>query len=114
MAGYKTGIIPQPDWKCIDDFVRLGRPRLFFGITAGNLDSMVAHYTANKKPRKRDEYSPGGKIGLRPDRATIVYANRIREAFREAVIVIGGIEASLRRFAHYDWWDNQVRRLHPR
>lgn len=109
-AGYRTGIIPQPDWKGIDDFIRLGRPRLFFGISAGNLDSMVAHYTANKKPRKSDEYSPAGRPGLRPDRATIVYANRIREAFKEAIIVIGGIEASLRRFAHYDWWDNQVRR----
>lgn len=109
-VGYRVGIIPQPDWKQIDDFIRLGRPRLFFGVTAGNLDSMVAHYTANKKRRNRDEYSPAARSGLRPDRATIVYANRIREAFKETVIVIGGIEASLRRFAHYDWWDNDVRR----
>ncbi|HPC66210.1 MAG TPA: YgiQ family radical SAM protein [Syntrophorhabdaceae bacterium] len=109
-AGYKVGIIAQPDWKSIDDFKKLGRPRLFFGITAGNMDSMVANYTANKKPRRKDDYSPGGKIGLRPDRATIVYANRVREAFGDITIVIGGIEASLRRFAHYDWWDNDVRR----
>jgi uncharacterized radical SAM protein YgiQ len=109
-AGYKVGIIAQPDWRSTEDFMQLGRPRLFFGITAGNLDSMVAHYTANKKPRKQDEYSPGGKPGLRPDRATIVYANRVREAFGSVCIVIGGIESSLRRLAHYDWWDNAVRR----
>lgn len=109
-AGYKVGIIAQPDWRSTEDFIRLGRPRLFCGITAGNLDSMVANYTANKKPRKKDNYSPGGKPGLRPDRATIVYANRIREAFGDTPIVIGGIEASLRRLAHYDWWGNSVRR----
>jgi uncharacterized radical SAM protein YgiQ len=109
-AGYTVGIIAQPDWRSKEDFMQLGRPRLFFGITAGNLDSMVAHYTANKKPRKKDEYSPGGKPGLRPDRATIVYANRVREAFGSVCIVIGGIEASLRRLVHYDWWDNAVRR----
>ena len=109
-AGYTVGIIAQPDWRSTEDFMQLGRPRLFFGITAGNLDSMVAHYTANKKPRKKDEYSPGGKPGLRPDRASIVYANRVREAFGSVCIVIGGIESSLRRLAHYDWWDNTVRR----
>ena len=109
-AGYRVGIIPQPDWRKPDDFRKLGKPRLFFGITAGNMDSMVANYTANKRPRQKDDYSPGGKAGLRPDRATIVYANRIREAFGDIPIVIGGIEASLRRFAHYDWWDNMVRR----
>ena len=109
-AGFKVGIIPQPDWRHIDAFKKLGRPRLFFGITAGNMDSMVANYTAGKRPRKKDGYSPGGTPGLRPDRATIVYANRIREAFGDIPIVIGGIEASLRRFAHYDWWDNSVRR----
>jgi uncharacterized radical SAM protein YgiQ len=109
-AGYRVGVIAQPDWKSTDDFVRLGRPRLFFGITAGNLDSMVANRTGMKKPRKKDEYSPGGRTGLRPDRATIVYANRIREAFSDTVVVIGGIEASLRRLAHYDWWDDTVRR----
>ncbi len=109
-AGFKTGIISQPDWKHIDDFKKLGKPSLFFGITAGNMDSMVANYTAGKRIRKKDDYSPGGTPGLRPDRATIVYANRIREAFGHIPIVIGGIEASLRRFAHYDWWGNSVRR----
>ncbi|MCX5805970.1 MAG: YgiQ family radical SAM protein [Proteobacteria bacterium] len=109
-AGFKTGIISQPDWKHINDFKKLGKPRLFFGITAGNMDSMVANYTAGKRARKNDDYSPGGIPGLRPDRATIVYANRIREAFGNIPIIIGGIEASLRRFAHYDWWDDSVRR----
>jgi uncharacterized radical SAM protein YgiQ len=109
-AGYRVGIIAQPDWRAKEDFIQLGRPQLFFGITAGNMDSMVANYTANKKLRKKDEYSPGGRPGLRPDRATIVYANRVREAFENIFIVIGGIEASLRRLAHYDWWDNTVRR----
>lgn len=109
-AGYRVGIIAQPSWKSVDDFLALGKPRLFFGVTAGNLDSMVANYTAHKKPRKQDDYSPGSRAFLRPDRATIVYANRIREAFGTVPIVIGGIEASLRRFAHYDWWDNAVRR----
>ena len=87
-AGYRVGIIAQPDWRSIEDFMQLGRPRLFFGITAGNLDSMVANYTANKKLRKKDEYSPGGKPGLRPDRATIVYANRVREAFGNVVSLL--------------------------
>lgn len=109
-AGYRVGIIPQPDWKNTADFKRLGRPNLFFGITAGNMDSMVANYTANKRPRKKDDFSPGGKPGLRPDRATIVYANRIREVFGNIPIILGGIEASLRRFVHYDWWDDTVRR----
>ncbi|OPY74679.1 MAG: hypothetical protein A4E64_02182 [Syntrophorhabdus sp. PtaU1.Bin058] len=109
-AGFRVGIIAQPDWRTTRDFQRLGKPRLFFGITAGNLDSMVANYTSTKRPRKKDDYSPGGAPGLRPDRATIVYANRVREAYSDVPIVIGGIEASLRRFAHYDWWDNQVRR----
>ncbi len=109
-AGFRVGIIAQPDWRTIDDFRRLGKPGLFFGITAGNLDSMVANHTSAKRPRKKDSYSPGGTAGLRPDRATIVYANRVREAYGDVPIVIGGIEASLRRFAHYDWWDNSVRR----
>jgi uncharacterized radical SAM protein YgiQ len=109
-TGYRVGIIAQPDWRSKEDFTQLGRPRLFFGITAGNMDSMVANYTANKKLRKKDEYSPGGRPGLRPDRATIVYSNRVREAFENILIVVGGIEASLRRLAHYDWWDNTVRR----
>lgn len=108
--GYKVGIIPQPDWRSIDDFIKLGRPRLGILITAGNIDSMVNHYTVSKKRRKNDYYSPSGKMGLRPDRATIVYANRAREAFKNTPIIIGGIEASLRRFAHYDYWDNKVRR----
>ena len=109
-SGYRVGIIAQPDWKSLKDFQRLGRPRLFFGITSGNTDSMVANYSANKRKRKVDKYSPGNRPGLRPDRALIVYSNRVREAFKDAAIVIGGIEASLRRFAHYDYWDNKVRR----
>ncbi|MCX7966255.1 MAG: YgiQ family radical SAM protein [Syntrophorhabdaceae bacterium] len=108
--GYKVAVIAQPDWRDIKDFKKLGKPKLFFGVTSGNMDSMVANYTANKKPRRKDDYSPDGQTGLRPDRATIVYANRVREAFGDVVIVIGGIEASLRRFAHYDYWDNTVRR----
>ncbi len=109
-AGFKVGIIAQPDYKKPDDFLKLGRPRLFFGITSGNLDSMVANYTANKRPRKKDEYSPAGAIGLRPDRATIVYCNKVREAFAAAPIVIGGMEASLRRLGYYDYWANDVKR----
>lgn len=109
-AGFKVGIISQPDWRSIDDFTRLGEPRLCFMVTAGNIDSMVNHYTARKKRRRQDAYSPGGKSGLRPDRATIVYSNRLREAFGKKPIVLGGIEASLRRFAHYDYWDDKVRR----
>lgn len=109
--GYRVGIIAQPDWRSTEDFKRFGQPRLFFGITSGNVDSMIANYTANKRQRTLDDYSPERKTGLRPDRAVIVYANRVREAFGESVpIVIGGIEASLRRFAHYDYWDNRVRR----
>lgn len=109
-AGWRVGIIAQPDWRNADSFKRLGRPRLFFGITGGNMDSMVANYTAHKRPRENDDYSPGGRAGLRPDHAVIVYANRVREAFKEVPIVLGGIEASLRRLAHYDWWSNGVRR----
>ncbi|HAR94650.1 MAG TPA: YgiQ family radical SAM protein [Deltaproteobacteria bacterium] len=109
-AGLRVAMMAQPDWRSADPFKEFGRPRLFFGVTAGNLDSMVANYTAHKKTRKRDEYSPGGKPGLRPDRAVIVYCNRIREAFGDIPIVLGGIEASLRRIAHYDWWGDSVRR----
>lgn len=109
-AGLRVGVIAQPNWKSTSDFLRLGAPRLFVGITAGNLDSMVSNYTSHKKPRLRDAYAPGGKPGLRPDRATIVYANRVREVFGHIPIILGGIEASLRRLAHYDWWDNKVRR----
>ena len=108
--GYRVGIIAQPDWRDVDDFKRLGRPRLFFGITSGNVDSMVANYTANKRPRKKDDFTPGGKTGKRPDRALIVYSNRVRQAFKDAAVVIGGIEASMRRLAHYDYWENRVRR----
>ncbi|MEN6617529.1 MAG: YgiQ family radical SAM protein [Syntrophorhabdus sp.] len=109
-AGFRVAVIAQPDFRNAADFKRLGRPRLFFGVTAGNMDSMVANYTAHKKPRMSDDYSPGGKAGLRPDYATIVYSNRIREVFKDVPIVLGGMEASLRRFAHYDWWKNTVRR----
>ncbi|MDK2798519.1 MAG: hypothetical protein PWP27_157 [Clostridiales bacterium] len=108
--GYKVGIIAQPNWRNIDDFIKLGKPRLGILISSGNLDSMVNHYTVNKKPRSDDAYSPGGKAGNRPDRAVIVYCNRAREAFKNVPIIIGGIEASLRRFAHYDYWENKVRR----
>lgn len=108
--GFRVGIIPQPDWRSLADFQRLGRPRLAFLITAGNIDSMVNHYTVAKRKRRTDLYSPGGTFGYRPDRATIVYANRVREAFKDIPIIIGGIEASLRRLAHYDYWDDKVRR----
>ncbi len=110
--GYKVGIIPQPDWRKTDDFEVFGEqpPRLFVGITSGNLDSMVNNYTAAKRKRKTDVYSPGGKGGQRPDRAVIVYTNRVREVFGNVPIIIGGLEASLRRFAHYDYWQDDVRR----
>ncbi|QZY57224.1 YgiQ family radical SAM protein [Crassaminicella profunda] len=109
-AGYKVGIISQPNWKNTNDFKKLGRPRLGFLINAGNLDSMVNHYSVNKKRRKQDLYAPGGKMGLRPDRATIVYTNMVRQSYKKIPIIIGGIEASLRRFAHYDYWNDSVRR----
>lgn len=110
-AGYSVCIIAQPDWHSCQDFKRFGRPRLGFLVTSGNIDSMVNHYTAAKKRRNTDFYSPGGKAGCRPDRAVIVYCNRIREAYgRDVPVIIGGIEASLRRFAHYDYWSDRVRR----
>lgn len=109
-AGYKVGIIAQPNWKTTDDFMKLGKPRLGFLVNAGNMDSMVNHYSVSKKHREKDMYSPGGKMGHRPDRATIVYCNKIREAYSDVAIVIGGIEASLRRFAHYDYWSDKVRK----
>ena len=109
-AGYRVIILPQPDWRDKSDFLKFGKPRLGVLISGGNIDSMVNHYTAAKKPRSEDLYSPGGKAGMRPDRCTIVYANRAREAFHDVPIIIGGLEASLRRFAHYDYWDNKVRR----
>jgi uncharacterized radical SAM protein YgiQ len=108
--GYRVGIISQPDWRRKEDFLQLGKPRYACLVTAGNLDSMVNHYTANKKRRRADDYSPGGKTGRRPDRATIVYTGRIRETMPGVPVIIGGVEASLRRFAHYDYWDNSVRR----
>ncbi len=108
--GYTVGIIAQPNWRSAEDFKRLGKPKYAFLVAAGNIDSMVNHYTVNKKIRSQDSYSPGGKAGMRPDRATIVYCNRIREAYPGIPMIIGGIEASLRRFAHYDYWDNKVRR----
>ena len=109
-AGYRVAILSQPDYKSADDFRRFGRPRLGFLVSAGNIDSMVAHYTVSKKKRSYDYYSPGGKMGRRPDRAVIVYCNRIREAYGDVPIVIGGLEASLRRFAHYDYWEDRMRR----
>ena len=109
-AGFSVGIIAQPNINDIEAFKALGRPRLFFGVTAGNLDSMIANYTANIKPRTSDDYAPGGKGRLRPDRATIIYTNKIKEAFPGVGVVLGGIEASLRRLAHYDYWTDSVRR----
>ena len=108
--GFTVGIIAQPNWESVDDFKKLGKPKYGFLINSGNIDSMVNHYTTSKKKRRTDLYSPGGEIGHRPDRAVIVYCNRAREAFKNVPIIIGGIEASLRRFAHYDYWDNKVRR----
>ncbi len=108
--GYNVGIIPQPDWKNADNFRILGKPRLAFLINSGNIDSMVNHYTAAKKRRHEDFYSPGGKAGSRPDRALMVYCSKAREAYKDVPVIIGGIEASLRRFAHYDYWDDKVRR----
>ncbi len=109
--GFRVAVLAQPDWHSAEAFAAFGRPKLGVLIGAGNLDSMVAHYTAAKKRRSEDFYSPGKKAGLRPDRATIVYSNRAREAFGADVpIIIGGLEASLRRFAHYDYWDDKVRR----
>ncbi|MCB1838621.1 MAG: YgiQ family radical SAM protein, partial [Alcanivoracaceae bacterium] len=108
-AGFRVGIIAQPSWSSADDFARLGRPRLFFGVSAGNMDSMINHYTANRKPRSDDAYSPGGRAGSRPDRATAVYAQRCREAFPGVPVVAGGVEASLRRIAHYDYWSDTVK-----
>jgi uncharacterized radical SAM protein YgiQ len=108
--GFRVGIIAQPNWRSTADFERLGLPALFFGITAGNMDSMVNRYTADRRVRRDDAYTPEGVGGLRPDRSVIVYAQRVREAFADATLVIGGIEASLRRIAHYDYWQEKVRR----
>lgn len=108
--GFRVAILSQPDYKSCEDFKRFGRPRLGFLVTGGNIDSMVAHYTVSKKKRSYDYYTAGGVAGARPDRAVIVYCNRIREAYGDVPIIIGGLEASLRRFAHYDYWDDKVRR----
>ena len=107
--GYTVGIISQPDWKSDKDFKRFGRPKYAFLVTAGNIDSMVAHYTAAKRKRSDDAYTPGGKAGKRPDRAVIVYCRKLREIYGDVPVAIGGLEASLRRFAHYDYWDDAVR-----
>jgi uncharacterized radical SAM protein YgiQ len=105
--GYSVGIISKPDWKRNDDFTRLGRPRLFFGITSGAIDSMLNNYTPLKKKRAEDKHAYWNPM---PDRAVIVYCNKIRELFRDSMIVIGGVEASLRRFSHYDYWENRIRK----
>lgn len=109
-AGFRVGIVSQPDWRSCDDWRRFGRPRLFYAISAGNMDSMINHYTANRKVRNDDAYSPGGRIGLRPDRATLSYCQRAREAYGGVPVIAGGVEASLRRLAHYDYWSDKVRR----
>ena len=108
--GYSVAVLAQPDWRKDDSFTDIGRPRLGVMISGGNIDSMVAHYTVAKRKRTVDAYSPGGQMGLRPDRSTIVYSNCVRRIWRDIPIVIGGLEASLRRFAHYDYWDDKVRR----
>ncbi len=108
--GYRVGIIAQPDWRDEQSFRILGRPRLGFLVSAGNMDSMVNHYSVSKKRRRQDSYTPGGKMGRRPDYATIVYCNRIRSVYKDVPVIIGGIEASLRRLAHYDYWSNRLKR----
>lgn len=108
--GFRVGLIPQPDWRSTTDFKKLGKPKLGVLVSAGNLDSMLNRYTAAKRTRSEDHYSPGGQAGLRPERATIVYCNRVREAWKNIPLIIGGIEASLRRFAHYDYWSDSLRR----
>ncbi len=107
--GYRVGVIAQPDWKSAEPFKALGKPRLMFCVGSGNMDSMVNHMTAARKRRKEDSYSPGGRAGMRPDRATIPYSQRCREAYPDVPIVAGGVEASLRRFTHYDYWQDKVR-----
>jgi uncharacterized radical SAM protein YgiQ len=109
-AGFRVAMLSQPDWKTCDPWRQFGRPRLFYAVSAGNMDSLINHYTANKKVRNDDAYSPGGRIGLRPDRATLVYAQRCRESFHGVPVIAGGVEASLRRLAHYDYWSDSVKR----
>ena len=107
--GYHIAILAQPDWQTDRDFTRFGKPQLGFMVTSGNIDSMVAHYTAARRKRSEDAYSPGKKVGLRPDRAVLVYTKKIKEIYPDSPVVIAGLEASLRRFAHYDYWDDAVR-----
>jgi uncharacterized radical SAM protein YgiQ len=109
-AGFRVAMVSQPEWRNCEAWRQFGRPRLFFAISAGNMDSMINHYTANRKVRNSDAYSPGGRIGLRPDRATLAYCQRAREAFKGVPVIAGGVEASLRRLAHYDYWSDKVRR----
>ncbi len=109
-AGFRVGILSQPDWRSCEPWRAFGRPRLFFAVSAGNMDSMINHYTASRKVRNSDAYSPGGRIGLRPDRATLSYCQRAREAYKGVPVIAGGVEASLRRLAHYDYWSDKVRR----
>ncbi|HUY90970.1 MAG TPA: YgiQ family radical SAM protein [Pirellulales bacterium] len=108
--GFRVAILSQPDWRSCEAWRTFGKPRLFFGVSAGNMDSMINHYTANRKVRNDDAYSPGGKIGRRPDRATLAYCQRAREAYKGVPVIAGGVEASLRRLAHYDYWSDKVRR----
>ena len=108
--GFKVCMLAQPDWRRLDDFQRFGKPRLGFLISSGNIDSMVNHYSVSKKRRKKDSYSNNGEMGHRPDRAVIVYSQKVRQAYPDATILIGGIEASLRRLSHYDYWDDKVRK----
>src|SRR2546426_2365706 len=109
-AGCRVAMLSQPDWHSCDPWRQFGRPRLFFAVSAGNMDSLINHYTANKKVRNDDAYSPGGRIGLRPDRATLAYCQRAREAFPGVPVIAGGVEASLRRLAHYHYWSDTVPR----
>src|SRR6202051_5139865 len=109
-AGFRVAMLSQPDWRTCEPWGQVGRPRLFFAISAGNMDSMINHYTANRKVRNDDAYSPGGRIGLRPDRATMPYCQRAREAYPGVPVIAGGVEASLRRLAHYDYWSDTVKR----
>src|SRR6201998_4473023 len=109
-AGFRVAVLSQPDWHSCLPWRQFGRPRLFFAVSAGNMDSLINHYTASRKVRNDDAYSPGGRIGLRPDRATLPYCHRAREAYPGVPIIAGGVEASLRRLAHYDYWSDTVRR----
>ncbi len=108
--GFRVGILSQPNWREVADFQSLGRPNLFFGVTGGNMDSMVNRYTSDKKIRSNDAYTAGGVAGKRPDRAVTVYSQRCRQAYKNVPVILGGIEASLRRIAHYDYWSETVRR----